>query len=706
MEKSPYLLFNNHPSVIFLAALAVILAAFFFGVGLDAHSLPFPPEAEFSDAVTSHWPNAHFLRESVLEEHSWPLWRPLHMSGQPFAANPLNKVWYPPQWLVLVLPPIVHLNGLTWLHLVIGGAGAWWWGRATGLSSISAALVGFGYAFAPRLIASAGAGHLDLVYAAAWFPWLLWASYQLVDERPAAAWYLAAFATLCFLADVRFCAYAFVTTAGYVLWLIAQQPAAQPRKAPGLLGLRLVYAGLLTLGLTAFQWMPLLLYRATLSRSTITLDDAAIHSLHAGQWLGLLIGDHGGAWETLVYVGVSTLTLAVTALILRPRRFAFWGIWLVLLMGYAMGDQFILWPVLNRLLPFLRWWRVPPRVWLVAALIVPYLAGWGAQILVASPPDRKIARLSTAALLGGGLMCGVFSTLTLNSALDLSALLGLFFLPLTALVILLVMLRRVSPHTALLLFTVIVMSDVMWMDQTVIEGRHRDEWLEPHRELAEYLRDSDVQRVYSPSYSVPQHAAAYWEIPQFGGVDPFQLADYVAVAEAATGVQADGYSITIPAFETDEDTNFDSQREALAGANSEAGIQPDKLGQWLVTHVVATFEIDAPGLVRVAQFDNIIVYRNIFAPAVSLVWHGPNRVTVHAEEPVPETLYAVANGRWRDAPDQVPGLPGPVDSSTRTWTYEYDRSEIWYSAVMAGLLIVLAMSVWWRAIRARSGNRH
>jgi len=73
----------------------------------------------------------------------------------------------------------------------------------------------------------------------------------------------------------------------------------------------------------------------------------------------LLIGDHGGSWETLVYVGVSTLALAVTALLMRPRTFMFWGIVLLFVVMYAMGDHFVVWTALNRLIPALRWWRVP-----------------------------------------------------------------------------------------------------------------------------------------------------------------------------------------------------------------------------------------------------------------------------------------------------------------------------------------------------------
>jgi hypothetical protein len=712
---------------LFLTALAVILAAFLFGVGLGPNRLPFPPDAEFSDAVTSHWPNALFLRRAVLEDHAWPLWRPWHMSGQPFAANPLNKVWYPPQWIVFALPPILHLNLLIWLHLIIAGAGAWVWSRATGLAIWPAALVGFGYALAPRLIASVGAGHLDLVYAAAWFPWLLWAAFRFIPSRDAGRTdteyagtyintplrieytelWLAGFAALCFLADVRLSAYAFATTAAYLVRLWWQVPELRTLTASRRLGARLLVAGLLTLGLTAFQWIPLLLMRSSLSRNAITLDDAAIDSLKPAQWLGLLIGDHGGAWETLVYVGVSVLTLAVVALLMRPRRFALWGVVLLILMLYAMGDQFVFWPALNRLFPFLRWWRVPPRVWLVAALILPYLAGWGAQLLTDSPPDHKRTRLSVVALWGGGMVCGVFGTITLSSALELTALIGIFALPVTALIMLLAILRRLPSRTLVVTFLLVVIADVLWIDRTLIEGRHRDTWLEPYRELGEYLRDDGAVRVYSPSYSLPQHAATYWQIAQFGGVDPFQLTAYVDAAEMATGVRASGYSITLPAFEVDSVEEFESQDAILANANRDAPIQPELLGRWVVTHVISAFEIEADGLELAAQMGDVYVYRNTFAPNVILDWHGPNRVTVHAAQSIEGPLYAVANGRWQDRPTgDPPGLPGAIEGSTRNWTFVYETSEVWYSVVAAGVFVALAAGIWWGAIRERSGNRH
>jgi hypothetical protein len=142
-----------------------------------------------------------------------------------------------------------------------------------------------------------------------------------------------------------------------------------------------------------------------------------------------------------------------------------------------------------------------------------------------------------------------------------------------------------------------------------------------------------------------------------------------------------------------------SERDMLATANLGAPISPERLGQWLVSHVVSAFEIDVSGLELEAHIGDAYVYRNTLAPDVSLVWDGPNRVTVHSENPYTGELYAVARGRWRDQKTASPGLPGAVDGSLQTWTLEYDPSEIWWSFLAAGLLIAAASGIWWRLIR-------
>jgi hypothetical protein len=762
----------------FSAALAVTLAAFLLGVGLGADSLPFTPAAAFSDTVTTHWPNAQFLRRAVLDEGALPLWQPAILSGTPFAANPLSKVWYPPQWLALLLPPALHLNVLLWLHLTLAGLGAWAWGCATGLATGPAALAGAGYAFAPRLIAAVGNGHVDLVYAAAWIPWLLWAVERVVSVRSGrrAVMGLASFAALCLLADVRLSAYAFALAGAYALWRLRPPfPGPSPTRGEGgtaggqaergeaggevsraRAATRLLAAGLLAAGLSAVQWVPLLLWRADLSRAAISASEAALFSLEGIGWFGLVLGDHGGLGETLVYPGVSALALAVAALLLRPRALAFWGAALLVIAAYAMGENFVLWPALVEIVPPLRWWRVPARAWFLAALILPYLAAWGAQLLVTQPPDRRAARLIVVGVLGGGLACGLFSALALSADLGWRPALGAFALPLTALIMLLALqrrgvwmqtndlarmpravrrggsanlplqgrpdrqgsagadghtpLRRAAPlpeqrgerswagsRALLAAFALVVLADLLWIGGSLVEGRSEREWLDPYRPLAGHLQEVGAVRVYSPTYSLPQQAAAHWGIAQFDGVDPFQMRAYVEAAEAATGVRAEGYSVTLPAFVAEGEDQ--SEVEMLATVNCDAPLRADLLGAWLVTHVVAACPLAAEGLLLEARIGEVYVYRNRYAPEASLAWDGPNRVTVTLGAPYAGPLYAVANGHWRDAPDDTPGLPGSLDGTTASWRFAYDLSEVWLALAVGAALVALGGLILWRAER-------
>src|SRR5688572_25497679 len=149
---------NSHRPIKVAVSLCAAALIVFLIVTIPPGTIPYPPNSEFSDAAISHWPSAQFLRSSILEHQTFPFWNPLRMLGQPFAANPLNKVWYPPQWLVLILPPTLHLDVLIYLH------GAWLvfgmlvWARRANLHLFAAISATLMWGFAPKLIAHLGAG--------------------------------------------------------------------------------------------------------------------------------------------------------------------------------------------------------------------------------------------------------------------------------------------------------------------------------------------------------------------------------------------------------------------------------------------------------------------------------------------------------------------------------------------------------------------
>ncbi len=593
---------KRQPGGVAVIGVALGAAAFMLMVGLIPGALPYPTSALYSDAVITHWPYALYMHRN-----GFALWYPRIMSGIPFAANPIAKVWYPPQWTVLLLEPTLHLDLMVWLHLALAGAGMWTWARGSGMSVWPAALAAVSYMLAPKTIAHLGAGHLDIVYAMGWFPWLLWAVRRAVADdatRTRAALRFAAIAALLFLADVRVSAFAFVTAGFYALWIIwrARVEAWSHRDFLRSCAVPLLAGGALAVALTAAQWLPLLALSPYLSRGALTAEGAAGFALEPGHLLGLVLGDHAGLHETMTYAGLCVLILAVIGLFAYSRRLAFWAAVIVFAALFALGPSARLWPALVRLFPPLLWWRVPSRAWFVAALALPYLAGWGAHALAEGRRAGARVRLLVVTLVGSVVICGGASVLALTTTLGAETTLAALVASLaTAAVILPALAGKLNLRYIAPLLLVIALADLLWIDRTLVEGRGRDDWLDPYEALAEYLVSVDVGRVYTPSNSLPQQAAAYWEINLFGGIDPFQVASYVEMSRRATRIPYDGYAPTIPPYTGEGPV-----------ATMWAGITPDAqlMSLWNVTHMVSAFPIEGEGWRLDRRIGDVYVYAN------------------------------------------------------------------------------------------------
>jgi hypothetical protein len=84
-----------------LAILALLPTLFFADVLLGWNSL------YTGDIQDYHVPAARVLRE-IVRAGEFPYWNPFYAAGQPLAANPAYRIFYPPVWLVLL--PDVHLG--------------------------------------------------------------------------------------------------------------------------------------------------------------------------------------------------------------------------------------------------------------------------------------------------------------------------------------------------------------------------------------------------------------------------------------------------------------------------------------------------------------------------------------------------------------------------------------------------------------------
>lgn len=586
-----------------LVALAVSLMLLLAGFRPDA--LPFfNRETRYSDLVIAHWPNALFLRQSVLERAEFPLWRNTIMAGQPFAANPLNKTAYPLQWFVLLLPPTLHLNGMIVVHLLLAGIGMGVWARAVGLPTTAAALSALAYTLSPALLAHTGAGHLDILYALAWWPWLMLAVQRMMMLRVRASILaLAVSAALVFLADVRVSLFAFLTAGGYAAYCLY-------RAGKGRWVLRIVLAGGLFLLLTAAVTVPLLAWSPYLSRAALTPADAGTLALQPGHFLGLLLFSVPPGVETLTYLGLPVLVLAAVGLWVSRYRWAGLAA-LVVIALYALGPNAPLWPLLTRVMPGLLWFRVPARAWLILALFAPLLAGYGWQHVTRSVERLHAgeqisrlrgARLAAAAFSAGMVVFGIFALVMLElpdgigaSAVVIGGGLGV--------VLLLGLTGRLAPRCLGWMLLAVAVADLMVVGWHWMAWRGSTEWLDAQRPLAEALIADDAARIYSPTYSLEQQVAEAYGLRLFGGIDPFQLTGVVAAVEQGSGVTQTGYSVMLPAA-------VGVQGDDLGAANRDARPDTQVLAAWDVSHIAVAYAFDDPRLEYLAAINGVYVYRN------------------------------------------------------------------------------------------------
>ncbi|HVU10712.1 MAG TPA: hypothetical protein VHD90_05510, partial [Phototrophicaceae bacterium] len=571
-------------------------AAFLLLSGFRPNTLPYTPGQPFSDAVTSHLPAAEFLRSSILEQGTFPVWRETIMGGQPFAADPLNKTAYPLQWLVLILPPVLHLDVLILLHLLIAGAGMWVWARSFGLRDEAVALSTLAYLLAPRVVGHLGAGHLDLFYALAWFPWLMWSVGQLIHGDNVGARYIvplqrslyvALFGGLILLADVRLSFFAYLLAGVDALY-----EALRFKHIRSLLWL--LPAGVVVILLTLSFSLPLIAWQPYLSRGGMTAADAGVFSLDPAQLIGLLLPIHSGNIETLTYLGLPVLILAIIGAI--NRRKWFWVAATVVAALYALGLNGFLWQLLVKLIPALLWFRVPSRAWFVVALIAPLLAGFGLQQLIEHPPRRGtlIALIGTVI----AFVAGVFFALSVKSINGLAIIVGGGGIGLS---VLLTSSGRLAGNRLALALIAVTFLDLALSGFGWLEWRPQEVWLPPDQaQLAERLTELGAYRVYSPTYSLQQQVAEEYHLRLFGGVDPFQLNGIVAAVEQGGGTKDTDYSVVLP-----PQTGSD-----LAMANQGDVPNTAVLGEWGVTHVVSAYPLNVPNLTEVDQVDGTYIYAN------------------------------------------------------------------------------------------------
>ena len=144
----------------------------------------------------AHWtlPARWLVRDSLLRGE-WPGWNPFQGIGFAILADPLYGVFYPPNWLYLIVPPDWLASLVTWqdfAHLVWGGVGMFFVARRLVGSPVAACVAALAWSLAGYNTSQWTAG-MRMV-GGAWVPWAAAGHLALLDSlrRGGRGWLMGA----------------------------------------------------------------------------------------------------------------------------------------------------------------------------------------------------------------------------------------------------------------------------------------------------------------------------------------------------------------------------------------------------------------------------------------------------------------------------------------------------------------------------------
>lgn len=370
------------------AALFFLLLALIF---LNRALFPAPGEALGGHDMRGYYYVLHsFVRDGLLAGRL-PVWSPNIFNGFALLAQPQTSAFYPPAWLMLILPVNVGLSWYMLLHIWLAGLGMFAFVRYMGGNWLPALLSGIAFAFSGLLAGRLWAGHTTVYAMYAWIPWLLLALIWSVRKRK---WWYAILAGvplgLAILSGhIPSFLYAGLILAAFAVYLFLTE-----HERRRLVLRQALLMGLVGLALAAVQLVPFLQFSQSTQRvDTADFDFATNYSLPPAHLATLLIPEFFGEptrigyWsvptfeELTYYAGLLTLVGLVLALRKPTRLTWFYLILIVFGLWLALGRYGGLYKVFFDLLPPFRLIRAPGRagilfIFAVSALLGHSLSQW------------------------------------------------------------------------------------------------------------------------------------------------------------------------------------------------------------------------------------------------------------------------------------------------------------------------------------------
>src|SRR5574341_1432326 len=332
-----------------------------------------------------------------------PLWNPMLGNGAPLLANYQTAVFYPPNWLYLIIPTEFAMGWVGLLHLYWAGLGMVVYLRSLGVTRLGQGIGALAYALSGYLVARFA--FLSITSVVPWLPWLVWSVDRLMrglgrKERSIAL--VGGIVALILLGGhAQTAIYSLVLAGLYALWrgMVVENLLESWRH----LAMALV-AVLLGIGLAAIQLVPTFELLQTSQRAGgLHREFALTYSFWPWRFISLLSPNIFGTpangtyqgyanyWEDEIYVGLLPLVLAARsmgrwweerrtgAVTLAAQVIPFFGALLIPTFVLALGKNTPVLPWLYDHIPGFDLFQAPTRITLLIVFGLAVLAGVGAD---------------------------------------------------------------------------------------------------------------------------------------------------------------------------------------------------------------------------------------------------------------------------------------------------------------------------------------
>jgi len=328
-----------------------------------------------------------------------PLWNPHYLCGNPFLGNFESALLYPFNWHYLLMPLPAAINLGIVLHVFLAGFFTYLWASYRGFHPLAAFLSGVVFMWGGAYYLHLYAGHLPNLCAMVWAPLIFLAIDGWLDRKKG-FWVLLGIFSVSMQVLAGHPQYVYFTGITAVIYLILNLNN-HSRKLAAVSGFAGFYGGALLI--TAAQsWTGLEAIWDSARHLSLDFNSAASFSFPPQNLLTLFLpyffGDleqshYWGSWylwEVSLFVGMTALALAASAVIKVKARERRWVLtMLVITLVIAFGAYTPLYSFFYHWIPMFDGMRGISKFAFLSSLFLAMLSGMGLNHWMANPKSYR-----------------------------------------------------------------------------------------------------------------------------------------------------------------------------------------------------------------------------------------------------------------------------------------------------------------------------